>query len=577
MIKHCFYINLERREDRKSFIESELNKSEYLKNIYKRFDAVEGYKIHPRSVKEGLLSENAIDDILMDTITAWGLSLTQGGLGVLLSYINLFELIETLDSPAITFEDDVVIDENFDSQLEKVINELPKDFDFCYLGYGDTKIEKIDYSENLSIPKGMITCLPSLIISPKGAKNLLNKLKNIDNQIDTAIYTKCKDLSVFVSNKKIVQVRNSFVTDIQGNNSCRKDYKKQNYIISTIAVGENANKNALKLCCDLNYFKQKILVVTDKKELYDQLPNVIISEYPNKRFTYNDKIICFEEGFKIEDCVVYIDSDSRIFYKDYKNCYSNFLRIVEPGFHPSWDWGKLIRKDSGFFESTDISVRAKGYGELALQTAKKLGIPIENAYHYQEGIIIICKDEGREKSLLDTWKSLSSVLDDFEIKNNSQRIGLGEGNLVGLSVAKSGIKINNNDVSNYIGDNLKYNFCSGGQINDYLKNYPGRKTVKIGDGVLLKSNTININFKDKEIDLSYTIHEMNDNLIILTFEWNQNNNVEFLDHEFKVNDVIYHFNSEKHSELIFEKKRNTQIYHTYDWYGERNWELIDTI
>lgn len=577
MIKHCFYINLERREDRKSFIESELNKSEYLKNIYKRFDAVEGYKIHPRSVKEGLLSENAIDDILMDTITAWGLSLTQGGLGVLLSYINLFELIETLDSPAITFEDDVVIDENFDSQLEKVINELPKDFDFCYLGYGDTKIEKIDYSENLSIPKGMITCLPSLIISPKGAKNLLDKLKNIDNQIDTAIYTKCKDLSVFVSNKKIVQVRNSFVTDIQGNNSCRKDYKKQNYIISTIAVGENANKNALKLCCDLNYFKQKILVVTDKKELYNQLPNVIISEYPNKRFTYNDKIICFEEGFKIEDCVVYIDSDSRIFYKDYKNCYSNFLRIVEPGFHPSWDWGKLIRKDSGFFESTDISVRAKGYGELALQTAKKLDIPIENAYHYQEGIIIICKDEGREKSLLDTWKSLSSILDDFEIKNNSQRIGLGEGNLVGLSVAKSGIKINNNDVSNYIGDNLKYNFCSGGQINDYLKNYPGRKTVKIGDGVLLKSNTININFKDKEIDLSYTIHEMNDNLIILTFEWNQNNNVEFLDHEFKVNDVIYHFNSEKHSELIFEKKRNTQIYHTYDWYGERNWELIDTI
>lgn len=577
MIKHCFYINLERREDRKSFIESELNKSEYLKNIYKRFDAVEGYKIHPRSVKEGLLSENAIDDILMDTITAWGLSLTQGGLGVLLSYINLFELIETLDSPAITFEDDVVIDENFDSQLEKVINELPKDFDFCYLGYGDTKIEKIDYSENLSIPKGMITCLPSLIISPKGAKNLLDKLKNIDNQIDTAIYTKCKDLSVFVSNKKIVQVRNSFVTDIQGNNSCRKDYKKQNYIISTIAVGENANKNALKLCCDLNYFKQKILVVTDKKELYNQLPNVIISEYPNKRFTYNDKIICFEEGFKIEDCVVYIDSDSRIFYKDYKNCYSNFLRIVEPGFHPSWDWGKLIRKDSGFFESTDISVRAKGYGELALKTAKELDIPIENAYHYQEGIIIICKDEGREKTLLDTWKSLSSVLDDFEIKNNSQRIGLGEGNLVGLSVAKSGIKINNNDVSNYIGDNLKYNFCSGGQINDYLKNYPGRKTVKIGDGVLLKSNTININFKDKEIDLSYTIHEMNDNLIILTFEWNQNNNVEFLDHEFKVNDVIYHFNSEKHSELIFEKKRNTQIYHTYDWYGERNWELIDTI
>ena len=30
MIKHCFYINLDRKEDRRKFIESELNKSEIL-------------------------------------------------------------------------------------------------------------------------------------------------------------------------------------------------------------------------------------------------------------------------------------------------------------------------------------------------------------------------------------------------------------------------------------------------------------------------------------------------------------------------------------------------------------------
>ena len=577
MIKHCFYINLEKRVDRKKFIEDELNKSKHLRDIYKRFDAVNGYEIHPRSVREGLLSENSINDILMDTITAWGLSLTQGGLGVLLSYIKLFELIETLDSPAITFEDDVVLDDNFDSQLENILSELPSDFDFCYLGYGDTKIEREFYSTNLSTPKGMITCLPSLIISPKGAKRLLETLKNIDNQIDTAIYTKCKNLNVFVSNEVIVKVKNSFTTDIQGNNSCRKDYKKQNYIISTIAVGDNANKNALKLCCDLNYFKQKILVVTDKKELYEQLPNVIVSEYTEKRFSYNHKIFCFEEGFKIEDCVVYIDSDSRIFYNDYKSCYSNFLRIIEPGFHPSWNWGNVSREGGGFFNSTDISVRVKGYGELALKLSKDLDIPIEDSFHYQEGIIIICKDGGREKVLLDTWKSLSKVLDEYEISNNSSRIGLGEGNLIGLSISKSNIKVNSNDVSNYIGDNLKYNFCSGGQINDYLKNYPGRKTVKIGDGILLKSNKMDIDFKNTTVDLSYTIHEMNDNLIILTFDWNQDNRVEFLDHEFKVHDVVYHFNSEKSGELIFEKKRNTKIYHTYDWYGERDWLLIDSI
>lgn len=577
MINYCYYLNLEKRIDRKNHIENELNKSTILKNVYKRFDAVDGLKIHPRSVKSGILSENAINDILMDNIISWGLSLTQGGLGVLLTYINLFKLIETLESPVITFEDDIIIDDEFDSEIVKIINDLPIDFDFCYLGYGDSEIIKETYSENLSIPKGMITCLPSLIISPKGASNLLKILIDIDNQIDTSIYLKSKDLNVFVSNKKIVKIKNSFISDIQGNFSCKKNYEKQNYIISTLAVGENSNKNALKLCCDLNYFKQKILVVTDKKELYQNLQNVNTIDYPEKIFSHNDKIICFEEGFKMYESVVYIDSDSRIFYDEYKNCYSNFLRIIEPGFHPSWNWGKITRKDSGFFNSSDTSIRVNGYGNLALEMSKKLDIEIEDAVHYQEGIIIICKDGGKEKILLETWKKLANVLDEYEIKNNSKRIGLGEGNLIGLSIVKSGIKINSLDMSNHIGNYLKYNFCSGGQIDDYLKNFPNRKTVKIGDGNLIKSKSIEVNFQNKKIDLSYTIHKMNDDLMVLTFNWNQNNEIEFLDHEFKINDNIYHFNSQKQNELIFENKKYIEIYHTYDWYGDKKWNLIETI
>lgn len=577
MIKHCFYLNLERRPDRKLFIEEQLNKSNILKGIYQRFNSVDGYKVHPRDVDEGLLTENAIEDILMDTVTSWGLSLTQGGLGVLLTYRNLFEKISKLDSPAITFEDDTYIKDNFDYYLEKVMDELPHDFDLCYLGYGEIKIEVENYSNHLSKPKGIVTCLPSLIISPKGAKNLLEILKNVDNQIDTAIYTKGKHLNLFVSNEKIVEVKNEFKTDIQGNNSCRKDYIKQNYIITTIAVGDDANNKALKLCYDLNYFKQELLIVTDKKELFEKVTNVKIIEYPKKRFSYNDKIICFEEGFKYYDCVVYIDSDSRIFYKNYKNCYTNFLRKITPGFHPSWIWGKINRSDGGFFESIDVSGRVKGYGELALLKSKELGIPLENVYHYQEGIIIICKDNGKEKVLLETWKNLSSVLDDFEIKSGANRIGVGEGNLIGLSVAKSEIKINNQSASNIIGDNLKYNFCSGGQIGDYIKNYPDRTTVKIGDGILIKTNKIDVKFNDKLIDLTYEVFKLSDNLMCLTYKWNNNNNVEFLDHEFKINNNIYHFNSEKTGEMIFEYGKNVEIYHTYDWYGERNWMEIDII
>ncbi len=146
-----------------------------------------------------------------------------------------------------------------------------------------------------------------------------------------------------------------------------------------------------------------------------------------------------------------------------------------------------------------------------------------------------------------------------------------------MSVAKSGIKVNTPNVANFIGDNLKYNFCSGGQINDYIKNYPNRKTVRIGDGKLLNRNSIDVNFKDKIIDLSYEIYGLSDNLMCLTYKWNNNNNVEFLDHEFKINDNIYYFNSEKNGEMVFENNRNMKIYHTYDWYGEREWKLIDEL
>lgn len=577
MLKHCYYINLERRVDRKEYIEKELNKSKLLKNIYRRFDAIDGNKIHPRTIDPTLLTENAISDILMDTVTAWGLSLTQGGLGVLLSYINLFKKISELDSPTITFEDDVELIENFDQYLTQILKELPLDFDICYLGHGDNNFDKETYSDNLVIPNGVVTCLPSLIISPKGAKKLLEILKNVDHQIDTVLYKNFNKLNVFISKTRIVNIKNSFTTDIQGNNNCKKTYQKQNYIFSTLAIGENANNNALKLCHDLNYFKQDILIVTDRPELYNKLSNVKIVSYPYNIFSYNHKILCFTEGFKLMDSVVYLDSDTRIFYKDYKTTYTNFFRIINPGFHPSWDWGKINRQDSGFFNSQDVKSRVQGYGELAYELCEKLNIDINNAYHYQEGFLIISKDDGKEKILLDTWYEMSSILDKHEITNNSERIGVGEGNLLGLSISKSGIKVNTTEISNLLGSDLKYNFCSGGQISDYIINYPDRKTVKVGDGKLIKTNKLYVSFKDKKIDLTYSIYEISDNLMILSFDWNLNNNIEFLDHEFKVNDTVYHFNSEKSNEFIFEKKENLKIQHTFDWYGERNWVFIDEL
>ena len=252
------------------------------------------------------------------------------------------------------------------------------------------------------------------------------------------------------------------------------------------------------------------------------------------------------------------------------------MRTIGPGYHPSWMWGKITRPDGGFFNSTDVERRAKGYGELALQISQDLDIDIDEAYHHQEGIIIISKDGGKEKILLDTWKTMSSKLDEFEINNGSNRIGIGEGNLIGLSIVRSGIRVNDNEVANYIGEDIKYNFF-GIYLERYIQNYPDRKSVKISDGTLISSKSIDIKFEDKFIDLNYKIFQLDNNLMTLTYEWNKNNNVEFLDHEFVINDVVYHFNSEKSGEFHFIKQLNMKVYHTYDWYGNKNLVLIDEI
>lgn len=570
MLKYCYYLNLEKRVDRKENIEAELSKSTLLKDIYRRFSAVDGSYVHPRSLPEGVLTPNAIEDILSDTITAWGLSLTQGGLGVLMSYLNLFKHISELDSPVITFEDDIILAADFDKELENVLAELPVDFDMCYLGYADLPIKTTPYSNSLSVPEGMIVCLPALIISPKGAKALLGRLISIDNQIDTVIYQRHAGLNVYVANKKIVEIKNRFTSDIQGNNSCIKNYEKQNYIVTTLAYGDLANQNAKKLAKDLQYFNQQLLVVTNKEGFFEDLDNVIEVAYTSSVFSYNKKITCFEEGFKLKNAVVYIDSDSRILYKTFKNTNTNFFLNIEPGFHPSWDWGKIIRDDNRFFTSKDVRDRLPGYGELALKICEEIGVNYTDSSHYQEGIIVVSKQYGKEQVFLNVWKELAEQLDRYEESLGSSKLGTGEGNLIGLALTYSGLTVRGTEVCNILGESLKYNFY-GIHKEDYLKTYPDRKVVKSSDGVEIGKGSVELLFKDKNVDLNYLLTLSEDRTVCCSFDWNRKNNVEFLDHEFKVNNQVYHFNSDKSNEFYFKKDGVFIIEHTYDWYGERNW------
>jgi GR25 family glycosyltransferase involved in LPS biosynthesis len=573
MIKRCYYLNLDRRPDRKEFIENQLNKSELLKNIYERVPAVDGSLVHPRYVEKGLLSSNAIDDILQETATAWGLSITQGGLGIILSYIDIFKKIKSLDNPAMIIEDDTILPDDFDAKFAQALSELPSDFDILYLGYGDTKVNTKSYSKNLSIPIGYVSCTPAMVVSAAGADMLLKYLKNMDNQLDTAMSLHFEKMKVFLPNTRIVQIPNTHGSDIQGDVNCRKKYKKQNYIFTTLVRGEKYITQGLLLAKDLEHFDQKLLVVTDQPEAFSNSKNVTTVKYNTDVFSYNDKIICIEEGFKYADAVVYMDCDCRILYNTYKNTMSTFSLIISPGFHPGWDWGLINRPDNKFFQSKDINGRVEGYGELALQLCKELGIDYTKAMHYQEGMFIISKENGKEKVLLDTWKALAEKLDAHEIKNGSERIGVGEGNILGLALVKSEMTINSVEVCNTLGESIKYN-CYGNNMLHQLTLAKDRKMVESSGLKEIHRDTRMVKFEDKEVALEYTVYDGDEGMGSISFKWNQNDAVNALDHEFKINETVYHFQSEKFNQFYFKKSDKLTISHTYDWYGERNWETL---
>jgi GR25 family glycosyltransferase involved in LPS biosynthesis len=571
-IGKCYYINLADRDDRRRFIEAEIKKSRILSPISIRFEAVNGYKVHPRSLNSELLSKRAIKDVLLDTIPAWGLSITQGALGVYLSYLSLFEDISRQENPCITIEDDCVLSKDFDEMLSKIKDELPADFDICYLGRGEEEVENKNFSESLMIPTGKITCLPGLIISPKGAEKLLNDLKNVSSQIDTEIYSRLKSLKAFASKKRIVEIKNAMGSNIQGNLNCAKKYKKQNYIFSTLACGEQANDNAINLALDLDFFKQKLLVITDTPEIFASCENVTAIKHSKNKFSYNDKLLCFEEGLKIEDAVVYIDADCRIFYEEFNETYANFFRIIEPGLHPSWNWGK-VNKPDGIFYGKDAPGRVDGYSDLLLKKCSEMGINIDDAFHFQEGILALCKEDGKEINFLNIWKSLANCMDEYEENMQSEKIGQGEGNLIGLAASSSAITMNTEDLLNAIGEDIKYNFY-GMSMDHYISQFPKRKMVQKYSGLPTHKGEKSVEFKDKKIELSFKIFKHNEDLSCLQFEWNNNQAVDFLDHEFKIHDKIYHFNSDRFGNFYFKTTEELELYHSYDWYGEKKWEKI---
>jgi len=206
-----FVINLEKDKERLQDFNSHMNKN-HIK--YNRLNAVLGSKI---------VNDTRLTDFCNNYCT-------DGAKGCALSHRNIWQLMVDNDyKNVLVFEDDAVVDENFDRDFQFVWNALPKDYDIVYFGclfgcqdesYSNAIFKKIfgikteDINEYVQTTKGSMGT-HCYMISLDAAKKFLNKPINTGIDLQLLLWIKEYDYIAYNANPNMVETSqdNSSISD----------------------------------------------------------------------------------------------------------------------------------------------------------------------------------------------------------------------------------------------------------------------------------------------------------------------------------------------------------------------------
>jgi GR25 family glycosyltransferase involved in LPS biosynthesis len=219
------YINLEEDIQKKKYFEKEIQKSSFLSNNCRRYDAVIGKYIDIRLIPDSIITTKAKNDIIEKKQKTYGISLTYGSLACALSHHLIYQECKNHHKPFCIFEDDIIIDDNFDKNLNSLIVEISNNnyaYDIIYLGYNEIPgFQKKIINNVVSEPRGLITGLYGYILSNRGAQKLLDNVFPLYKQIDSCISDHRDKFDLLCATNKFVHVRTDFGSKTQLDASCK--------------------------------------------------------------------------------------------------------------------------------------------------------------------------------------------------------------------------------------------------------------------------------------------------------------------------------------------------------------------
>ena len=206
-IDNIYVINMDKDTDRLNNIYKECNKN----NIkFERFTGIDASKL---SIKE---KNKYVTQFCQNFCT-------NSMIGCGISHIKIYEdVIKNNYNNVLILEDDVNFINNFNKILNKVLEELPKNYDILYIGSIGLANKQICYDFNLIFKlisnknnkqdtnyKNIFCPIFPLgthgyIISNKGCKKILKMFNKVNYHIDFQINYNNKNLNTYASTKKLV-------------------------------------------------------------------------------------------------------------------------------------------------------------------------------------------------------------------------------------------------------------------------------------------------------------------------------------------------------------------------------------
>lgn len=190
-----YYINLDKRPNKRSQIETQVTPLKRLTRDTIRLSAIDGTRL--AGVDPRIVTFQGRRD-LINPSKKFGLSLTKGAVGCAMSHKLIWEdVAKNKKDLVLILEDDAVILPDFRQKISSIISELPPKWDILYLGSGQYTIEK-SISPHLARPS-KIYGLFGYVINWRGARRLLKQCFPLRYQIDTELWKHFPTLKPLIS------------------------------------------------------------------------------------------------------------------------------------------------------------------------------------------------------------------------------------------------------------------------------------------------------------------------------------------------------------------------------------------